>query len=186
MWKYTFLIALGLIGCEDDLTWRPCTAPAMYEAIPLYSDPSCGPLRRNMIADAVDALNEMSNALICSDIVEYKGLSDDKVDQSLDEFDSQSVVCYLERPDWYDESRFDEHLGWSDSFRNIMFFHFERPLMSDRFFYVLMMHELFHYVGINGHSDDYSDVSSGNIDPSQAEYTRGDGDRFCEVYSCSK
>lgn len=171
-----------LLGCEDEPRWVSCGSCDKVEKIDLYSDPSCWGVKREMIQVAVDRLNEMTQETICQDLVVYRGVAEEPVEVSEKEFTSHSVVCYESMPDWYEGARFDGKLGWSDSFKNVRIFLAEQPLMSDQFFLALVMHELFHYVGVNDHTHHEADVSGGDISLLNTEYTRGDSVNFCGVY----
>lgn len=171
-----------LCGCEDEPQWVSCGDCADVEQIELYSDPSCWGAKREMVQVAVERLNEMTRESICQDLVVYRGVADEPVDVRLKEFTSRSVVCYESRPEWYESARFNGKLGWSDSFKNVRIFLSELPLMSDQFFLALVMHELFHYVGVNEHTHREADVSGGDVSLLNTEYTRGDSVNFCGVY----
>lgn len=171
-----------LLGCEDEPRWDACGSCDEVEKIDLYSDPSCWGAKRDMIQVAVERLNEMTRETICQDLVVYRGVADERVDVKQKEFASSSVVCYESRPDWYEGSKFDGKIGWGQTRKNIRVFMAEKPLMSDQFFLALVMHELFHYIGVNEHTHHEADVSGGDISLLNTEYTRGDSVNFCGVY----
>lgn len=186
---YIFIIATVImcLGCEEDgVEWKPCEVmDSEYEVRQLYIGSNCSDVEWSISYEAVDRMNEMSRSLICGDIVEIVGEAE--VDGS-EIRDKDAMTCFYEEPEWYAGSRYDGKYGWAGytkSGRYMFLFLFRKPLAAMDYKLSLIMHELFHYIGIVKHSDGENNISSGDgVDPRNTEYTRADAKHFCSVFNC--
>jgi len=164
-WAVWILMSI-LLGCAEESVYCIPTDEDAYE---LYIDAECLPRERAAIMDGIDRLNE----LVCEPLVELVGsvvVNHDGEDMGTE---VDAVACYYGEPEWYDGSRYESKLGWSDYYQNVRLFTFRNPGMADNYALAIAMHELGHYVGI-GHAADKRAVMYPAIGPLNIEYTAVD------------
>ena len=173
MKKIVYLALLVvLFGCEEEM-WPPCETPLdNYDTIPLYIDSSCQ--INETIVRKVETLNTFTESVLCEPLVEIIGTID--VDQEDYTLPVNTISCYAVETTWYYDSEYTDFIGYSEYFTNIRLFLFKA--ISKKQLNTLILHELFHYVGIVGHSSRLTDVSNADI-PLTANYTEGDKGIFC-------
>lgn len=178
MSKYVLLSAIFAIGCDAEL-WPPCDQQLdSYETKQIWLDSSCTDHDKKLFKRSVDKLNQMSNSLICEDVLELVGTID--VSHDYDPGYDNVAVCYYDMPDWY-EDKYDGRAGSVGS-GILRIFNFRYP-DEDNYIFHTMMHELVHYIGIHEHSDDPNAIMYPAV-TALVEYNSSDADLFCSIYEC--
>jgi len=186
--RYLILaMAMTLAACEEEERWIPCPVQdSQYDVLPIYIDDECSDRDMGLVIESVDKLNEMTRSLICGDIVEIIGTT--SVDRT-EERDTDTLKCFYEEPDWYDDSRYEGTLGWAGRTVDagyIFLFLFRLPSWDRGYTLTTIMHELLHFSMVNGHSDNQDDVLYPVYNSQSTEYTLGDAEHFCNdgTYEC--
>ena len=174
-----FIILTMLFGCEDDPGYDCDGAPSV-EPVGLFVDSQLSDRDTAILLDGVDRLNDLGMSEACFEPVEVIGSI--VVDKSVHALSGGKTAGYYEKPDWYDDY-YAGLKGSANAFDNVRLFFFTKDMgRSERL--SLVMHELFHFIGIHDHSDDPRDIMYTSED-GKTSYTSGDIELFCSVYDCA-
>ena len=178
------ILLLILCSCEEpeDIQWPSCNQELdNYEIISIYIDNSCKSYHIEIVSEAVDSLNNFTNSVLCEPIIEIIGIKN--ISELVPNRYNQTIACYYSEPDWYtDYNTTPKGRAKTKDFIDIYFF---RERMNDDYVKSLVMHELFHYIGIESHSKNLEDIMYTSA-PWKTEYTEGDAKLFCEYYNCQR
>lgn len=173
-----FIILIMLLGCEDDPGYDCDGAPSV-EPVGLFVDSQLSDRDTSILLEGVDRLNDFGMRTACFEPVEIIG--EIVVDKSTYALSGGKAAGYYWEPEWYYD-HFTNAKGSANAFDNIrLFFFMENLNRSERL--SLVMHELFHFIGIHGHSDNQRDIMYTSGD-GKTRYTAGDTEMFCSVYDC--
>lgn len=173
-----FSVLLILIACEEEPV-EPCTPIADYPIRQIYVDAECNPVTREAITRAIEKANDFTNEMICQDTIELIGELEvyDKEDIKPDTDNLDVFVCYNNEPEWFNDSKYESWFGSSSRYKRftvIRLFLFWTP---EGLYESLIMHELIHYIGISGHTENSNAVMYKNINR-QYYYTKADREFF--------
>lgn len=166
-----FVIALFLFFCAcDDSISVECINNNLSIIKPIWVDPGCEDTARQSIVRAVETLNELGQQQVCGPLVELVGESDNQ----------NRVICYYTPV----STTHSTTIGFADL--NHMDLYLWRMPDSVHWIESLVLHELMHYIGIEGHTDDFGEsyaVMSSGID-NLVQFTSVDIELFCEFFDC--
>jgi hypothetical protein len=175
MKKYivTTIMMVFLAACEEEEVHIELREPV--EPIPLWIDDSCPENIIEATSDATDALED----LFGQQMVNIIGFTNIESHESRHAgAGTHSLVCYSEE---VSGSRNWAGYGWTDDSVDLYLFRYNpdgyRPL------YRLILHELGHYIGLQGHPDDCDGgiTSDGGF---EWEFQQCDADFICEFFDC--
>lgn len=164
--------------CEEEID-PTCEEIDYADVMPLYIDSSCGDNTTAAIVEGVERFREMAISMLCRPLVEIIGTI--VVDHSDMLLEKGEIACYHYQPEWYAD-HYDGLKGSAREGENIRLFLFSEHLtMSART--SLVMHELFHFVGVREHTSSPRDImyTSGH---GKTSYTAGDKKLFCRHFGC--
>lgn len=174
-----WLMPIMMLAACETTDVVDCDPLEDVQPMPIYIDSACADRDVQVIVEGVLRLNALSMELACRPMVEVIGYI--VVNHLEYDLDGGSGACYYHKPDWYDD-HFDNLKGSAREGENIrLFFFMENMSTSARL--SLVMHELFHFVGVHGHTDDPRDIMY-TAGEGKTKYTDGDGALFCASIDC--
>lgn len=160
------------MGCEQEDFWPVCKEPLdNYDAIPIWIDNSCDV---EVVDEQIGVFNDFSESMLCEPLIEVVGTID--VDHKSIDVPINTIACYKGEPTWYHGTKMTKFIGYSTHYKNIRLFNFK--IASTNQFRSLILHELFHYVGVYGHTDNENDIMFKNV-PIRDNYSENDMVHFC-------
>lgn len=166
-------------GCEQEDDWPPCEEEQdNYELIPIYIDSNCN---LELVNNQINKFNDFTSSVLCQPLVEVIGSID--VNHDSFELPKNTIACYNYEPEWYQDTKMTKYIGYSVHYKNIRLFNFK--ILSNKQLKPLILHELFHYVGVYGHTKDHDDIMF-HLVPIRGTYSNNDKEHFCsdDSYEC--
>ena len=167
----TALTALCFCACEDSDTLNvELVAPAPATKA-IWIDSACGDFAASQVINAAERLNDFAGA----ELVEIVGWID--VDHSDPHPADDVVACF------YDEipslcGPAGCHIAGSTKDSSIDLY-----LFADGFRFRTVLHELIHYVGVDGHPDDCRGIT---YQGGGTDFEACDADYFCRFFNCAE